>query len=339
MRYREVGNTGLRVSQIGFGAGDNAGLMIGGTLAEQCSVLDRALQFGINYIDTAAGYGSNASETSLGRVLRELRVLPLLNTKVEGTTEQTADVAAAVVASVEGSLQRVGVDHFDIVQIHNSPVFQRPEQFTGWMPMMLEEYLGPKGALAGLARLRQAGKVRFFGLINERPNVALAKALLATGEFSLLNVQYNLLNPSAGMPTPRGLKVDLDNGDIIGFAAAQGAGVAIFSPLARGVLTDRAAADGSRHPLAGTTILRNPEAYERSLARARALKFLAHDGRTLGQTAIQFILQHPGVTMALGGFTAVEQVDEMVAALDAAPLSEVDMARVAMVWRANFGEF
>jgi L-glyceraldehyde 3-phosphate reductase len=336
MRYRSLGNTGLRLSEIGFGCGDNAGLMIAGMLAEQCRVASRALELGINYFDTAAGYGSTRSEETLGRVLKEISARPIINTKVEITLEQTTDVASAVVASVEASLRRLQLDQVDIVEIHNSPVHQRPTQFSGWLPMLLNEFLGPSGALEGLRRLHTDGKVRFFGLVNERPDVDLARTLIDTGEFSIINVQYNLLNPSAGMPVPGGLEVPLDNGDMISYAADHGVGVAIFSPLARGVLTQKSIADGSRHPLAGEGILRDRQAYEAQLARGRALTFLANERRTLSQAAIRFILMHPGVTTVLGGFSAMEHLEEMVQAPDMPALSHDEMDRVGQLWGSNF---
>ncbi len=338
MRYRQLGKTGLRISEIGFGAGDNAGLMVGDHFQEQCRVFSHALELGINYVDTAAGYGAGQSEISLGRVLKEAGLRPLINTKVELTEAQLDDPAAGVVASVEASLRRLGVEYVDIVQIHNSPVFRRPEQWTGWMPLTMEDYLGSRGAIEGLRRLKQAGKARYTGLINERPYVALAKALISTGEFDLLNVQYNLLNPTAGMPTPPGFETDQDNGDIISFAAEHGMGSAIYSPLRGGVLTDQALAGAAPHPLARDNRQRNAAAYEVLLNRARKFTFLSVEGRSIAQAAVQFILRHPGVTTALGGFTGVEQVDDYAGALDAPPLTETELARIEMVWSANFGE-
>jgi aryl-alcohol dehydrogenase-like predicted oxidoreductase len=338
MRYRLLGETGLLVSEVGFGCGDNAGLMIAGTPELQCRVVERAIAAGINYFDTAAGYGNEQSELSLGRVLRRLGIRPIVNTKVELTPEQVHDPAAAVVESINRSLERLQLDAVDIAMIHNSPVVRRPESYRGWMPLTLAEYLGPKGALAGMEELRRRGKVRFFGIVNEREDVELARRLLDTGRFALLNVQHNLINPTAGRPCPQGLRPELDNGDIISSAARCGVGVAIFSPLARGVLTDAAIAGHQRHPLSGSGVTRDAGAYEVLLSRARAFGFLAREGRTLSQSAIRFVLAHPGVTTVLGGFTAVEHIDDVVAALDAAELNEQETARIETIWRTNFGE-
>ena len=83
MQYRPVGHTGIRMSEVGFGCGGNAGLMVRGTHDEQRQVVARAIELGINYFDNAPDYGDGVAETNLGRVLRELGVRPYITTKVE----------------------------------------------------------------------------------------------------------------------------------------------------------------------------------------------------------------------------------------------------------------
>ena len=140
-------------------------------------------------------------------------------------------------------------------------------------------------------------------------------------------------------PLPAGLSVDLDNGDIINYAAARGVGSAIFSPMARGVLTDLAVAGADRHPLAGTGILRNMDNYQRLVRRASAFKFLSLPGkRALHHAAIQFILAHPAVTTVLGGFSALEQIDEMLGLLDAPALTAAELAAIEQVWARDCAE-
>jgi aryl-alcohol dehydrogenase-like predicted oxidoreductase len=163
------------------------------------------------------------------------------------------------------------------------------------------------------------------------------RQLLDTNVFRMINVPYTLLNPTAGMAKPEGLEVDRDFGGVIHDAYAHGVGTAIYSPLAGGFLTDPIVAGGARHPLAGP---RNPasEAYQRTLEMARALSFLRREGtHTLAQAAIRFILMHQGVTVVLGGFSAMDHLEEIVPVSGADPLAPELMARIEMVWRANFG--
>ena len=109
------------VSEIAFGCGGNAGLMVRGSPAEQLPIVARALDLGVNYFDNAPDYGDGVAETNLGIVLKSLGARPILNTKVEIRAENLDDVAGHVVRSAEASLRRLGVDRVDMFQIHNGP--------------------------------------------------------------------------------------------------------------------------------------------------------------------------------------------------------------------------
>jgi L-glyceraldehyde 3-phosphate reductase len=155
--------------------------------------------------------------------------------------------------------------------------------------------------------------------------------------FRLINVPYTLLNPTAGMARPQGLEVDRDFGRVIDYAYEHGVGTGIYSPLAGGFLTNHSVAGGARHPLAGARDTA-AEAHRRHLEMAQTLRFLIREGtQTLAQAALRFILMHRGVTVVLGGFSALEHLEEIVSVSGAGPLAPELMARVEMVWRGNFG--
>ena len=117
MEYRQVGNTELWISEIGFGCGGNAGLMVRGTPDEQRQVVARAVELGINYFDNAPDYGNGLAEENLGRVLKDLKLRPVITSKVEVRHADLGDIAGHVVRSTEESLKRLGVDSLDILQI------------------------------------------------------------------------------------------------------------------------------------------------------------------------------------------------------------------------------
>ncbi len=97
MQYRKVGNTDLMVSEIGFGCGGAAGLMVRGSHEEQVRVIDRALELGINYFDESPDYGyPGVSEKNLGSVLKELGVRPLICSKIEIRGHNLDDIAGWV---------------------------------------------------------------------------------------------------------------------------------------------------------------------------------------------------------------------------------------------------
>jgi aryl-alcohol dehydrogenase-like predicted oxidoreductase len=337
VKYRKVPSAGLSLSEVGFGCGGNAGLMTKGSAEEQRRVVARALELGINYFDTAPDYGGGIAEANLGRLMRDLKFRPILTSKVEVRKADLGDVSGHVVRSAEASLARLGVDCLDFLQIHNGPAASAPAlEGRGYAQLWIEDFLKAGGALDGLTRLVRDGKARAIGFVCRGEDAAEVRRLLETGAFHLLNVHYSLLNPTAGAPKPEGLQVDRDYGGVLDDAAAKGVGTAIYSALASGALTDQAVAGTPRHPLSGSG---NQEAgaLGRAAQRAAALKFLSHPGRTLAQAAFRFPLMHPGVTTVLGGFSSLEQLEELATVPDQAPVEPTEMAKTAAVWRTNFG--
>ena len=343
MNYREMGNTDVMVSEIGFGCGGNAGLMVWGTPQQQREVIQRALELGINYFDQAPDYGDGLSETNLGRVLQELGAHPYITTKVEVRADNLGDIAGHIVDSMDQSLHRLGMDYVDFLQLHNGPVMERPElSGRAYVHLWVEDYLRPGGALEGLQRVQRSGKARFIGFITRGNDFPAAQRLIDTGAFSLINASVNLLNPSAALK-PGGMQVEQDYGGILSYAVSQGAGAAIYSPLAGGLLNDNAIAGGLPHPMAGS--VRSQQARETGLRRAKSMSFLSRklnpdsqkDDHDLAEAAIRFVLSLEGVTTVLGGFSDREQLEQIAACSGRGPLSEENMARLEIVWRANFG--
>ena len=334
MQYREVGNTGVHISEIGFGTGGNAGLMVKGSPKDQLKAIECAIELGINYFDAAPDYGSGVSETNLGKALRELGVRPIITTKVEVREANLGDIASHVERSVEASLERLGVDYVDFVQIHNGPVGTRPNlEGRDYRILWIEDFLGRNGALEGLERIRRAGKTRFVGFCCRGDDGGPVRQLIDTGQFHIMNVVYHLLNPTAAMPRPRGMDVAPDFGEVIPYGHEHGVGAALYSPLAGGLLTDNIAGGGEPHPLAAAE---RREQRMAQVGRASAFRFLSKgSGQSLAQAALRFDLMEPGVTTVLGGFSEAQQVEENAAASGAGPLTAEEMARVEMVWRAS----
>lgn len=188
MEYKCLGRTGLRVSVIGYG-----GAVLGiprylapedpGDPAVQTVYLDaleRAVALGINYFDTAPGYGDGLSERLYGRVLPRYRDQIVLATKVtyRGTPDE-------IQASVEASLRRLQTDTLDVVQFHG-----------GYFSDQEVDAILNGGRLERLEKLREQGKVRFLGVTAEVPTGALER-LIQTGRLDVLQICYNLVNQQA----------------------------------------------------------------------------------------------------------------------------------------------
>jgi L-glyceraldehyde 3-phosphate reductase len=231
MKYRTVGTTGLSISEIGFGTGGTAGLMINGSHEEQLRAIERAIELGINYFDESPDYGDGVSESNLGRILAELGVRPVITTKVEVRNENLDDIAGHVERSVDASLKRLGVDYVDFVQIHNGPVAAKPDlQGRAYNILWIEDYLRPGGAIEGLQRIVRNGKTRFVGFIcrgNDGPQV---RQLIDKGV--QLPTLLHADQPVRGDDNPVACK-STRFGDVIGYAQSKGVGTAVC-PLAGG---------------------------------------------------------------------------------------------------------
>src|SRR5262245_50430758 len=130
MRYRVLGRTGLDVSVVAFGAGPVSGLMTGDDADPQAATVAAALAAGINWFDTAAGYGYGASETNLGRALANLGAADQVHvaTKVRIQVDAAEPIADVVRRSVEASLGRLRLSQVTLLQLHNGLTTRRGEE-------------------------------------------------------------------------------------------------------------------------------------------------------------------------------------------------------------------
>jgi aryl-alcohol dehydrogenase-like predicted oxidoreductase len=337
MRYRQIGTTELRISEIGFGTGDNAGLMVLANHEQRREAVRRALELGITYFDTSPDYGKGRAEVQLGEALRELDAHPVITTKVEIMPEHLGMIALRVRESVEASLRRLQLGAVDIVQIHNPPSAQHTTSIRVWTPVTVDDVLGPGGALEALRQLRDEGKVRYLGLACESAEPDVVKRLLDTGEFSIINVWYNLLNPTAGVALRAPHDSVHDYGGIIDYAHQKGLGVAVIRPLAAGALTRQAQGLEGRHSLASPVAMGGSmESYLQEVRKASAFNFLVRADRSLPQAAYRFLLQHPGVSTVISGPSDIAQLEELASWSDTPELTDDELRRIQAVWQANF---
>lgn len=329
MRYRPFGATGLEISEIGFGCGNSAGLMTGGVPQEQRKAVQRALDLGINYFDTAPNYGERrsgrgASEIRIGQTLRELGARPIVGTKVEFRPPDLGDISGTVARSVDESLARLGIDSIDVLYLHNRIAVQRALRDSPMGSQLTPgEVLGPGGVLEAFQRARDQGKVRFLGFCSGGGEAAATREVLESGGFDCVQLTYNVLNLTEGRPPPLGFQGP-DHGQMIEHAAARNMGVVVIRVLAAGALSGRP----ERHPLNDGSRAGGDD-YERDAQRAQALSSIAdrHE-QALSQIAIRFGLSHRGVSTVLVGFSEVAQVDEAIAAAESGPLPDADLSQI-----------
>lgn len=331
MQQRVLGRTGLNVSEIGFGCGPTAGLMINGAAAVRRRAVAHALDQGITYFDTAPIYGDTVSEAHLGETLRDLAAQPVVATKLALEMDDLDDIPAAVVRSIEHSLQRLNRETIDVLQLHNRVAAERaPRADIGVGAMLtVDDVLGDRGVAETLETLRAQGKVRSLGCCAFGGEVAAVEQLIDSGRFDTILVHFSLLNPSAFWDVPDA-KVR-SYGQVGTRAAARGMGIVILRVLEGGALTGTEQA----HALAGG-IDRSKAEYQAKLRQTERLGFLLEDGRqTLAQAAIRFALARSEVSAVLVGFSDVEHMDEAAAASELGPLPPEDVARVEQLYHSG----
>lgn len=330
MLYRTLGRTGLKISEIGFGCGNNAVLMVRASYEEQVKALRHALALGINFFDTAFAYGLGKSEENLGRILNELGAKPVISTKIRLAADAVGDIKAATIRAVEAGLERLRRERVDFVQLHTRVTQERGmgKRFS-FSP---GDVLGAGGAVEGLKVMRDRGKVGFFGFSGLGDPKALHE-LVDSGEFHGFQCYYNLLNPSAGQAVPPGFSA-LDYGLILDRAAAKGMGAFVIRILAAGALTADPSAGGGSSP----EPLSPGSEYALDLQRAEKVKAaLGIDGKELTQAAIRFALMKREVSTVLVGFSNTAHIDEAVSCSGAGGLSEEALAQLRKLWETDFG--
>ena len=329
MEYRTVGKTGVRVSEIGFGCGNNAVLMVKGSYETQLNAVRHALDLGINFFDTAFAYGLGKSEENLGRILRDLGANPVVSTKIRLEADAIGDVKAATMRAVEAGLARLGRERVDFIQLHTRVTLERG--IGNRFSLTPHDVLGPNGVIDGFKSMRDRGKVGFFGFSGLGDPKALHE-LVESGEFHGFQCYYNLLNPSAGHTVPVNFTA-LGYARILDHAAAQEMGAFVIRVLAAGALTADPSAGGGG---SGQTLSPGSE-YPADLQRAQSVKAeLGVDGKNLTRTAICFALMNPKVSTVLVGFSGTAHIDEAVACSGAPGLSPEEMAKVRKLWETDF---
>jgi len=326
MKLRTVGRSSLQLSEIGFGCGTGAGLMIRDDAPAQRAAVERALERGITYFDTAPIYGNTLSEAHLGRTLRELDAGDVVvGTKIALELADLDDIAGAVVASVEGSLERLGRESLDIVYLHNRVGAARAARADIGVGALLTvaDVLGPNGIVAGLRTLRARGLVNVFGCCSYGGDMRAMEALVDSDAFGIMLVHYNIINQSAFLPAVAGSHLAHDYGQIAARAVARGMGTTVLRVLEAGLL--------AQNPRERPSDLQAMNAQ-----RARALAFL-HDGdATLVPAAIRFALSNPGVSTVLVGISEVAHVDAAVDAAERGPLPPEQMLRIEAARARDF---
>ena len=325
MRYRPFGRTGLQVSELVFGGGWVGGILIHQDDATKRAAIDRALEAGINWIDTAPSYGDGRSEQALGWLLQDVAKKPYLSTKVRLDLGRLDDIAGQVERSLEQSLERLRCNSVELFQLHNPIGPQTSGERIG-----VDQVLGEGGVADVFDRLREQGLTRFTG-ITAIGETGAVRRVIASGRFNSAQVYYNMLNPSAGQDMPPAWQGQ-DFRGLIATCKEHGVAVMNIRVLAAGVL-----ASEERH---GREAVIMPEAdLPSEERRARAVvRRLGERYGTRAQSAIRFALANPDIACVVVGLAELGHLEEALAAAEMGPLPDDALAALREVYASGFGD-
>jgi len=324
MRYRTFGRTGLRVSELVFGGGWVGGVLIHQDDATKLKTLRRALEAGINWIDTAPAYGKTQSEQALGWLLKEVDSAPYLSTKVLLDTARLDDIAGQIESGVRESLQRLKRDRVDLLLLHN------PIEPTGVVGTLTpDQVLRTKGAAEALERIREKGLTRYIGF-TALGDAASCRRVVESGRFDAAQVYYNLLNPSAARPMPKSW-TGHDFGGVMAACKAQGTAVMAIRVFAAGVLATDVRHGREVMITHGTEIAAEERRAERVFAQ------LGNAYGTRAQTALRFALTNPDLACAIIGLAEPAHLEEAIEGAQAGPLPPEALDKLERLYQADFG--
>lgn len=321
MQYHELGRTGLNISALGFGS-----WAIGGTWgtvddSESMAALNRAIELGVNFFDTADVYGGGRSERLLAKLRQQHHEKIYIATKIgRGIYPHVAEGynRANLSASVERCLKNLSTDCIDLLQLHCPPtkVFYMPEVF---------------GVLDDLVK---AGKIRYYGVSVEKIDEAL-KAI----EYPNVQSVQMIFNMFRQRPAD----------DFFEQAKARHVGILARVPMASGMLTGKMTANTRFEQDDHRAFNRHGEAFDRGetfsgvdynvgLQAVEELKAICPAGVSMAQFALRWILMFDAVTCAIPGAKRPSQVDENFSAADLPPISDETMAKVRSIYDQRIRE-
>lgn len=314
MRYRSLGHTGIRVSEIGFGTWGLGGTRDGAIAygptndRESIAALERAFERGINFYDTADLYGHGHAEELLGETFATRRSKIVIATKAGFRDARTQEFTPQYLESaLEGSLRRLRCDAIDLFLLH-SPSLEILER----RPEVWET----------AERLRGRGTARAIGVSVRSPDDGLA--VVAQFAPDVLEVNFNLTDQRA-----------VQNG-LFDRCQHQGIGIIVRTPLCFGFLTGAYAADqrfASGDHRAGWSVEQRRRWNEANQLFADAVARVP--GQTAAQFALRYCLSYPAVSTAIPGMLQTEHVDENTRASELGPMSSEEIDRIAEAYRQH----
>ncbi|WP_018611741.1 aldo/keto reductase [Segetibacter koreensis] len=293
MEYKKLGKSDLNISCIGFGC-----MSLKGTNEENEKIIHQALEYGINYFDTADLYDKGMNETLVGKALQGKRAEVVIATKVgnqwrkDGSGWDWNPNKDYILREVEESLKRLQTDYIDLYQLHGGTIDDPIDE-----------------TIEAFEMLQKQGKIRHYGISSIRPNVI--RDYVQRSNIVSVMMQYSLLDrrpEEACLPL-------LQDSNI---------GVLARGSVASGLLVNK-------QPIQYLNY--NEEQVKKA---ATAIKTISGPLRSSAQTAIQFVLRHPAITSAVVGIRTLEQLKEASEVMSAPGLTATETEQLQKSIEKNF---
>ena len=326
MRTRRFGRSGLVTPEVVFGGGWVGGVLIHAGEETRRAAFHRALDAGIDWIDTAASYGDGESERTIGRLLPELPAgrRPRISTKARLDMDSGEPFDRQLRSSLERSLERLRLPKVELFQLHN-PVMPA----TAGGNIAADAVLGSGGVADAMDRLRADGLCDHIGF-TALGDAASCIRVVESGRFDAAQVYLNMLNPTAALPERGALDVQ-DFSGLLEACRRADLGVMAIRVFAAGVL-----ATDDRH---GREVPITSEGGDLGLQARRARAALAAVGADCGtraQRALRFGLAEPRISCAVVGLAEIAHLEEALAGAEMGPLPEAALEALRQVWYRNF---
>jgi aryl-alcohol dehydrogenase-like predicted oxidoreductase len=320
MNYRTLGKTGLKISEVGFGAwGIGKSSWVGAEDDESLRALNLAIDHGLNFIDTAMGYGDGHSESLVGQLVQSRSERIYVATKispinkkwpaVHGSHVNEGFTAEHVIACTEASLKRLGVETIDL------------QQFHVWM----DDWTGEGDWLEGIVKLKEQGKIQHFGVsINDHESENVVK-LIKTGMVDAVQLIYNVFDQ-----TPEDTLLPL--------CMQYNVGTIIRVPLDEGGLTGRITPETTFSEGDFRNGYFRDERKQEVFDRVNSITAdLGIQTNEMAETALRFILSHPAVSVVIPGMLKSWEVEQNCALGDGKGLAADKLAKLKNhAWFRNF---
>jgi D-threo-aldose 1-dehydrogenase len=325
MRKTYFGRTGLEISELALGGGITGGILINANEATRWAVLQRAVEAGINWIDTAPLYGNGLSEETIGRHIAALSPQPFVSTKVRLEREDLSDIPSAIERSLEQSLKRLQLDQVALLQLHNHlgvGVGGRPA-------VTLQHVLGRGGVANAFDRLKEQGLVLATG-ITAAGDSDVCIEVIESERFDAAQIYYNALNPSAAWSrvSPKWRAQDFSG--IIAACFRYNVGMLAIRVWAGGPLASAVRPEHLMVMTAGTDL-------DNEMRCATAIRgALGNAHGTPAQAALRCTLGNRDVATRVIGISDLAQLEEALAAAERGPLPPDAIAKLDRLWATDF---